>query len=137
MDQGHQVPEQPKQEPGPGEGGGEQEELVTPLHVQEGRPEVAEVQGTAAAHMLNEHVAPAVLGEHAAPPAEGAAVGPRAIGPPAAVPGPQGAQQGFGDIRLRLGVAELLGGGVFRGGGRGRGHVQTCWEEVWGGDSGI
>lgn len=36
--QGHQVPQYPKQEPGPGKRGGEQEELVAPLHVQKRCP---------------------------------------------------------------------------------------------------
>lgn len=113
----HQVPQDPKQEPGPGKGGGEEEELVAPLHVQKGRPEVTEVQRPPPAHMLNTHIASSIFGEDATPPSQG--VGPSSSLSSCArtwttsTGGPRGAQQGFGDVRLRLGVAYLLWGGAF------------------------
>ena len=68
VDQGHQIPEQTEEEPGPGESGREQEELVAPLHVQEGGPEVAHVERAPAADVLDAHVASAIFGQHTPPP---------------------------------------------------------------------
>ena len=68
MDQGHKVPEHTEEEPGPSERGREQEELVAPLHVQEGGPEVPHVKGAPAADVLDAHVASAIFGQHTPPP---------------------------------------------------------------------
>lgn len=69
---GHQVPEHSEDEPGPCKGGREEEELVAPLHIQESRPQVAEVEGPPPAHVLDQNIAPAVFGEDSAPPSQGA-----------------------------------------------------------------
>ena len=68
VDQGHQIPEHTEEKPGAGECGREQEELVTPLHVQEGGPEVPHVEGAPATDVLDAHVAPAIFGQHTPPP---------------------------------------------------------------------
>lgn len=124
MHQGHQVPQYSKQEPGPSKGGRKEEELVAPLHVQESRPEVAEVQRPSAAHMLDAHVASSVFGEDAPPPAQ--STGPSVFCSCSTCActsrAPRGAQQGLGNVSLRLGVANLLRGGAFRGRGSGRSH---------------
>ena len=112
MHQRHKVPQHPKQEPGPGEGGGEEKELVAPLHVQEGGPEVTYVQGAPPTDVLDAHVAPPILGEHTPPPPQGPA--------PARAPA---AQQGLQNVRLRLGVTHLLGGGATGGRGCGGCHL--------------
>lgn len=114
----HQVPKHTKHEPGPSEGGREQEELVAPLHVQERRPEVAEVQRPSSAHVLDAYVAPSIFGEDAAPPSQ--SIGPSSCSSSSTCTStsspPRGAQQGLGDIGLRLGVAYFLRGGALRGG---------------------
>lgn len=116
----HQVPKHTKHEPGPSEGGREQEELVAPLHVQERRPEVAEVQRPSSAYVLDAHIAPSVFGEDAAPPSQ--SIGPSSHRSSSSSTctstssPPRGAQQGLGDVGLRLGVAHFLRGGALRGG---------------------
>lgn len=70
--QGHQVPEHAEDEPGPCKGGREEEELVAPLHIQESRPQVAEVEGPPPAHVLDQNIAPPVFGEDSAPPSQSA-----------------------------------------------------------------
>lgn len=118
----HQVPQQSKQEPGPSKGGREQEELVAPLHVQKGRPEVTEVQGPTPAHVLNSYIAPAIFGQDPAPPPQSTDSCSSSSTCIRSSCLPCGAQQGLGDVCLRLGVAHFLRGGAFRGGRGGRGH---------------
>lgn len=65
--QSHQVPQHPEEEPGTREGGGEQEELVTPLHVQKCRPEVTHVEGAASVDVLDAHVAASIFGQDTPP----------------------------------------------------------------------
>lgn len=67
MHQCHQVPQHPKQKPGPCEGGREQEELVAPLHVQERCPEVTHVKSAPPTDVLNSHIAPSILGQNTSP----------------------------------------------------------------------
>lgn len=117
----HQVPQHSEHEPRASKGGREEEELVAPLHVQEGGPEVAEVQRPPSTNVLDVDVASPVFGQHTAPSPEGAAapaVLPSGIGSTGASVDARGAQKRFGDVGLRLGVAHLLGGGAL-GGGRG------------------
>lgn len=118
----HQVPQHPEHEPGAGEGGREEEELVAPLHVQEGGPEVAEVQRPQSVHVLDADVAPSVFRQHAAPPPEGAVapgVLPGAIGSTGTSVDARGSKERLRDVGLRLRVANLLRGRAL-GGGRGR-----------------
>ncbi len=124
MNQCHQIPEHPKQEPGPCKRGGEHEELVAPLHVQESCPEVPEVQCPSSAYMLNTDIASSIFGEDAAPPSQ-------SIGPSRSCScstctstssPPRGAQQRLGDVSLCLGVAYFLRRGTLRGGGSCGGH---------------
>lgn len=61
MYQGHQVPENPKKEPGASKSGREQEELVSPLHVHKRRPKVPHVEGAPPTDMVNANVAAAVF----------------------------------------------------------------------------
>lgn len=114
----HQVPEHPKHEPGPSEGGSEEEELVAPLHVQECCPEVTEVERPSSADVLNANVAPSVFGEDATSPSQ--SIGPSGACSCCTCPwtyiAPRGAQQRLGDLSLRLGVANFLRGGALRGG---------------------
>lgn len=115
MHKGHQVPKQPEQEPRPSKSSREKEELVAPLHVQERRPEVTEVQGPSAADVFDADVAPSILGEDSASPAE--LVWPSRFPPTGcrSPTPPRGAQQGLADVRLRLGMAHFLRGGAFGG----------------------
>lgn len=108
MHQGDEVPQHPEDEPGPGEGGREEEELVSPLHIHEGRPQVPQVEGAAAAHVLDFDVGAAIFG-HDPPPL-----------PERAGPSRDGAsQQRLQHISLSLGVTHFVRGRAARRGGRG------------------
>lgn len=67
MNQSHQVPHHPEEEPGSRERCCEQEELVAPLHFQEGRPKVTHVEGAPPTDVLDPNVAAAIFGEDAPP----------------------------------------------------------------------
>lgn len=112
----HQVPQHSEHEPGASEGGREEEELVTPLHVQKSGPEIAEVESPSSAHVLNANIASSIFGEHAAPSPQSVGASStcfHAIRTSASID-TCGSQQWFGDVGLRLGVAHLLRGGALR-----------------------
>lgn len=77
MNQSHQVPHHAEEEPGSGERGREQEELVAPGHFQKGRPKVTHVEHAPPADVLDANVAAAIFGEDAPPFPQGPAPGRR------------------------------------------------------------
>ena len=62
MDKGDGIVDHPEQEPGHHECGSKQGELVSPLHVDDGGPQVLEVEQIYAIHFVNSHVAVPALG---------------------------------------------------------------------------
>lgn len=68
----HQVPEHSEHKPGSRKGGREEKELVAPLHIQESRPQVTEVEGPSPANMLDENITSSIFGEYSAPPSQSA-----------------------------------------------------------------
>lgn len=62
VDKGNGIVDHPEQEPGHHERGGKQGELVSPLHVDDGGPQVLEVEQVYAVHFVDSHVAVPALG---------------------------------------------------------------------------
>ena len=62
MNEGNGIVDHTKKEPGHHERGSKQGELVSPLHVDDGGPQVLEVEQVYAIHFVDSHVAVSTLG---------------------------------------------------------------------------
>ena len=76
MGHGDQVPHHTKEEPGACEGSREEQKLVAPLHVNEGGPQVLEVEEALVRDVLHPHVAATIFCEDSPPPDPWAHQGP-------------------------------------------------------------